>query len=336
VEEAMLAAPYAYGKLGIYSKAALLYNQALETFGSEIEKLSASITSIQDGKFLAALVREELKQDANWVVKLRGLPEAPETFYLLDLLASHDFQESLKNYLDLEELRVKLSTWSGDLIAFQDIIRKRKAYYQPLLPESDREFRRLDTRMRLRLSQRDSIEKRLHALLTAPRPEQLETADERITIERLDQLERRLAVVQAGSGDAKARIKRLRGVLTWNMYTEYDHRVTLAFRHLQELNSEIDRMKRGYASFVRTRQAATQSYEGYDDVIRSLSERIVSARKNVDGLKSRQGKILETMAVAELTRRRDRLEKLQVAARFAMADSYDRARRAQDKKRSEQ
>ena len=337
VEEAMLAVPYAYIKLGIYSKAALLYNQALEAFGKEIEKLSASITSIQEGKFLKALLREELKQDPDWVVKLRELPEAPETFYLLDLLASHDFQESLKNYLDLDELRVKLSAWSGDLIAFKDITQKRRAYYQPLLPEIDREFRRLDTRMRLRLSQRDSIEKRLHAMLTAPRPEQLETADERVTIERLNQLERKFAAaVPDAPGDAKARIKRLRGVLSWNMYTEYDHRVTLAFRHLHELNSEIDRMKREYASFVRTRQAATQSYEGYDDIISTLSERIVTARKNVEDLKSRQGKILEAMAVAELTRRRDRLEKFQVDARFAMAASYDRARRAQDKKRAEQ
>ncbi len=163
VEEAMLAVPYAYGKLGVYSKAAVLYGKALEAFGKEIDKLGASITSIREGKFLAALVREEIKQDPNWVVKLRELPETPETFYLLDLMASHDFQESLKNYLDLEELRKKLDVWSGDLIAFKDIIGKRKAYYQPLLPEIDREFRRLDSKMRLRLEQRDRIEHRLQS-----------------------------------------------------------------------------------------------------------------------------------------------------------------------------
>ncbi len=337
VEEALLAVPYAYIKLGIYSKAALLYGQALEAYGREIEKLSASITSINEGKFLQALLREELKQDPDWVVKLRGLPEAPETFYLLDLLASHDFQESLKNYLDLAELRVKLSAWSGDLIAFKDLTQKRRAYYEQLLPEIDREFRRLDMLMRLRLSQRESIEKRLRAMLTAPRPEQLETADERATIERLNQLERKLAaVVPDASDDVKARIKRLRGALSWTMYTEYDRRLTDAFKHLHDLNSEIERMKGEYAAFVRTRQAATQSYEGYDGVIRSLSERTAASRKSVEKLMSRQGKILETMAVTELTRRRERLEKFQVDARFAMADSYDRARRAEDKKRAEQ
>ena len=46
-------------------------------------------------------VREEIRQDADWVIRLRSLPETPETYYLMDLLASHDFQSGLQNYLDL-------------------------------------------------------------------------------------------------------------------------------------------------------------------------------------------------------------------------------------------
>jgi hypothetical protein len=122
VQEAMLAVPYAYAKLNVHSRAALMYGSALEAFGTEVDKLGASIKSIREGNFLQALVREELKQDANWVVKLRNLPETPETYYLLELMASHDFQESLKNYLDLEELRKKLVVWAEDLNAFEEII----------------------------------------------------------------------------------------------------------------------------------------------------------------------------------------------------------------------
>ncbi|MEJ2646692.1 MAG: hypothetical protein P8180_17660, partial [Gammaproteobacteria bacterium] len=188
----MLALPYAYGKLNVYSKAALLYGGALEKFSAQIDRLSASIKCIREGHFLKALVREELKQDADWVVKLRKLPQTPETYYLIDLMASHDFQESLKNYLDLEELRKKLETWDMDLDAFEQIIAQRRAYYQPLLPVIDREFRKLDAQMRLRLSQRDRIEQRLKAMLVVPRPDYLATSRERIIGERLDALERRL------------------------------------------------------------------------------------------------------------------------------------------------
>jgi tetratricopeptide (TPR) repeat protein len=336
VQEGLLAVPYAYAKLGVYSKAALMYGRALEAFGKEIDKLGASITSIREGKFLKALVREELKQDANWVVKLRELPDTPETFYLLDLMASHDFQESLKNYLDLEQLRKKLEVWSADLVAFENIIEQRLAYYKPLLPAIDREFRRLDSQMRLRLEQRGRIEQRLQAMLVAPRPDHLATAGERIISEKLGYFEQ----TQIASGTAVApgigdRIRRLRGVLDWKIYTEYDQRLTEAHKNLRELNHVIDSLHKQYTSFVRTRQAATQSYEGYDEVIRDQRKRIFAAQEKVRELMARQGQMLETMAVNELGKRRDRLEDFQVKARFALADSYDRASKAQLRKRDE-
>jgi tetratricopeptide (TPR) repeat protein len=331
-EEAMLALPYAYGKLGVYSKAAVLYDKAVQAFGKEIDRLNASITSIHEGKFLKALVREEIKQDPNWVVKLRELPESPETFYLLDLMASHDFQETLKNYLDLEELRKKIEVWSGDLVAFEDIIEKRKAYYQPLLPQIDKEFRQLDSKMRLRLMQRDLIEKRLKAMLTSPNPEYFATAAERTALDEIARLEKKLSAGgKAVPADAAARIKRLRGVIHFGIYTEFDRRFTKAHRNLRDLNIDIARLKKAYTSFVRARQAATQSYEGYNNIIRTLKSRIATAQSKVMELMPQQGKILTSMAISELTNRRDRITEYQTKAHFAMADSFDRATRAQEK-----
>jgi hypothetical protein len=330
VQEAMLAVPYAYGKLNVHSRAAVMYGKALEKFGTEIDKLGASIKSIREGYFLRALAREELKQDANWVVKLRKLPQTPETYYLLELVASHDFQESLKNYLDLEELRKKLEAWEGDLDAFEEIIEKRRAYYQPLLPAIDREFRRLDSQIRLRLEQRDRIEQRLKAMLVLPRPDYLATSKERIISEQIMQLEQKLTAKSSNMPSSiNDRIKRLRGVLHWNIYTDYDRRFTEAYKHLRDLNQVVDRLKRQYAAFVRTRQAATQSYEGYDEVIRRQRFLIREAREKVGELMARQGHMLEIMAVNELTRRRERLSELQIKARFGTAESYDRAIRAQ-------
>jgi hypothetical protein len=122
VHEAMLALPYAYSQLNVHGRAAVLYGEAVESFGAELEKVNASIESIQMGGFLEALAREEIRQDKDWAVRLRSLPEAPETFYLLTLMASHDFQTALQNYLDLEDLRSKLVSWQRSLDSFEDII----------------------------------------------------------------------------------------------------------------------------------------------------------------------------------------------------------------------
>lgn len=334
VQEARLALPFAYGKLNVHGRAALLYGQALDSFGGEIEKVNASIASIREGNFLKALVREEIHQDQNWVVRLRTLPDAPETFYLTTLMASHDFQTALHNYLDLEDLHRKLVTWQGSFDAFDDLIRLRRENYEPLLPEVDAQFRELDSQMKLRVAQRDHLRKRLQDILTAPRPELLATADERIALERIRQVEKAIAGLPEDKAEEQRaalqeRAKHLKGVLIWTLRTEYPERLTQAHKNLRELQQHIDVLTAKYAAFVRTRQAAVHSYAGYDVPISRLRTHVGSALEQVDMLKVRQGALIETVAIDELKARVERLEKYQIQARYAVADSYDRATKMQ-------
>lgn len=325
VQEVLLGVPYAYGRLGLHGRAAVMYGRALESIGTELDKLDASIRSIREGKFLEVLVREEIKVVEGWVIRLRELEGTPETYYLMDLLASHDFQSGLQNYLDLEQLRKRLESWDASYEAFEDIIALRRQYYEPLLPEIDEQFRRLDSRIRLRLEQRNRLDQRLRGLLVSPNPELLATADERIALQTIAAVEERLASNGGIDARTRARIDRLRGHLLWNIRTEYDDRLTETFQNLYALDEDIARLQAIYDSFVRTRQAATQSYQGYDDQIRRLRISTRTAIGRVNTLMARQGHMLEQLAVDELRWRREGLEASQVQARFAMAESYDRA-----------
>jgi hypothetical protein len=326
VQEAKLALPFAYSKLRVYGRAATLYGQALDSFGKELDKVDASLRSIRAGNFLKALVREEINQDNVWVVRLRTLPDTPETFYLTDLMASNDFQTALHNYLDLEDLHRRLIAWQGGFDAYEDLIRLRRANYEPLLPQVDAHFRELDSQMRVRLEQRDHLQQRLQDILTAPRPTLLATADERVVLERLRKVD---AALQRCSGPQCAalqtRVQHLQGVLTWRLYTEYPERLTQAHTDLHELNEDVVVLQEKYRGFVRARQAAVHSYAGYNQSITRLRTRVAEALERVDSLQARQGHVIEAVAIDELNTRRQRLEAYQVQARYAVADSYDRA-----------
>ena len=264
------------------------------------------------------------------MVRLRALPETPETFYLVELLASHDFQTALQNYLDLEELRKKLKTWERSFAAFADLIEKRRAYYEPVLPGVDHEFRGLDSRMRLRLEQHQILTRRLQELLVVPRPEFLATTEERLDSKRLEALERAVRRTgNNGTGELNERIERLKGVLTWTLRTQYDERLTQFDTHLRELQQSVDLLDAQYTSYVRVRQAADHSHEGYDGSLGRLSGRVTRAQVEVERLMARQGHMLESVAVRELQLRRDRLDNYANQARYALANSYDRATRAQ-------
>ena len=326
VQEAKLALPFAYSKLRVYGRAALLYGQALDSYGQELEKVDASLRSIRAGNFLTALLREEIKQDNVWVVRLRTLPDTPETFYLTELMASNDFQTALQNYLDLEDLHRRLITWQGGFDAFEDLIRLRRANYDPLLPQLDAKFRELDSQMRLRLEQRDHLQKRLQEILTAPRPAHLATAEERVALERLRKIETALKDMSGAECAAlQLRVQNLQGVLTWRLYTEYPERLTQAHKDLRGLNEDVRMLQEQYTAFVRARQAAVHSYSGYDQSISRLRTRVGKALEHVDTLLARQGHVIEAVAIDELDTRRKRLEAYQIQARYAVADSYDRA-----------
>ena len=330
VQEAMLAVPHAYSSLNLHGRAAITYGRALELFNNQIQRVDASIGSISEGRFLKALIREESRQDSTWVIKLRSLPDAPETYYLMELMASHDFQTALQNYLDLEELQSKLVGWKTGLDAFEDMVRLRGENYEPLLPEVDSQFRELDSRIRVRLEQRRHLGDRLHAMLTAPRPEYLATTEERIAGEQIALLEKQLGESDSPEALAlRARAARLRGALTFRLETEYPERLTAAYVHLKELNADVDGLTGHYDSFVRSRQAAMHSYVGYDVQIEQLRTRVDEAMQRVDTLMARQGHLIETVAIGQLEARRDRLVAQQNQARYGVADSYDRAERAQ-------
>jgi len=331
-QEALLALPYAYGKLDIHGRAAIHYGRALDAFGAEIEKLTLSIESIREGKFLDALIREEIRKDSDWVVRLRSLPETPETYYLMELLASHDFQTGLQNYLDLADLKRKLLSWEGGFDAYDEMVDIRSGHYEPLLPEVDETFRKLDSRMRLRAEQHKMLIQRRDDLLTTPRPEFLATRAEQTTINRIDAVEVALKLGDRSDKDVLLqRLQRLKGLVTWDLETTYHARLTEFDRNVRSLDEAMIVAQNEYDEYVRTRQAATHSYVGYEKPISRLRADVRESVDQIDRLMARQGHLLEVLAIDELMARRDHLENYGDKARFALADSYDRATQAQAK-----
>jgi hypothetical protein len=182
--------------------------------------------------------------------------------------------------------------------------------------------------MRLRLEQHELLEQRLQGMLVAPRPDFLATADERLTAAHLAEIQASLEGNTSASADElRRRIARLQGVITYTLRTEYHARLDVFARHLRDLGEAIEVLEAQHVEFVRARQAAVHSYEGYDTPIGRLRTRVAEALGEVNLLMARQGRVLELVAIDELVARRDRLETYRDQARFALADSYDRATR---------
>ena len=79
------------------------------------------------------------------------------------------------------------------------------------------------------------------------------------------------------------------------------------------------------AELARGKSEAALSYQGYDRALTDLKQRLDFLKIKIDGLKAYQGQYMERRAIGELRRRKDRLRRYRTKARFAMAESYDKA-----------
>ncbi len=248
----------------------------------------------------------------------------------MQLMASHDFQTGLQNYLDLADLKRKLLSWEGGFDAYEEMVDIRYDHYEPLLPEIDEEFRKLDSRMRLRIEQHKMLVKRRDDLLTMPRPEVLATPDEQILLEHIEAIETAIGLGDRQDADQLVeRLRRLKGLVAWDIETQYHERFTVFDRNLRSLDAAMAIAQAEYDEYVRSRQAATHSYVGYDKPITRLRADVQSSVERIDRLMAQQGHLLEIVAIDELIARRDHLENYGDKARFALADSYDRPTQAQ-------
>jgi tetratricopeptide (TPR) repeat protein len=115
VQEASLAIPYTLDRIGAHAQALEYYEKAIALLELNRQRQRAAQESIESGVMLNTLVLRDIDNESSRDWELRDLPDVPETYYLQSLLASHRFQEGLKNYRDLRLLGRTVEAWEDRL-----------------------------------------------------------------------------------------------------------------------------------------------------------------------------------------------------------------------------
>ncbi len=106
-------------KLDSISQAADHYLNAIEAFHEETNRLDRTIRHIESGDFFDDFLADDPLDGTGWYWRLEELPEGPEARYLFHLLATHEFQEGLKNYRDLNYLYNNLNDWQRNIDVYE-------------------------------------------------------------------------------------------------------------------------------------------------------------------------------------------------------------------------
>ncbi len=326
VQESLLAVPYAYARLASNGQAAQHYRQAVQSYVRESGRIDESIAAIERGGFLDAILAASPRGgDVGWFWQLKQVPDAPHTRYLYHLLASHEFQEGLKNYRDLRIMQVNLDRWQESLDSFDDMIAMRSR------ATAEREPRKTDmlarTDVEALATRQAGLAARVSAIEAARDVTALASGGKARQWQSLQGIEQRVSALPPGPGrEALAdRARMLRGALTWEMDAQYKRRLQLVRHGLAEVEAQLAEA-RGRVSLVHEASAqAPLDTGGFAARIAELRSRIARIGPGIDAATRSQEAVLATVAVRELNAQKKRLASYATQAQFALASIYDGA-----------
>jgi hypothetical protein len=326
VQESYLAVPYAYAQLASNGQAAAHYAQAVQAYADEGRRIDESIGAIRRGGFLDSILAAAPRGgDVGWFWQLSQVPDAPHTRYVYHLLASHEFQEGLKNYRDLRLMQVNLERWHQSLASFDDMIGTRER------ATAEREPRKRDmlasTDVDAFAAQHAAIAARVEAIAAARDVAGLATEAEGRQWRQLEATARTVAALPAGpQRDALAdRVRMLRGALLWQMDAAYKQRLQQTRHELAGVGRELAEARGRVGLVHEASSTAPLDTAGFAARIAELRRRIADVAPGIEAAAMRQESVLAKLAVAELEAQKARLASYATQAQFALASIYDGA-----------
>ncbi len=330
VQESYLAVPYAYAELGAIGQAVEYYKQAIASYDAERARIDESIGAIRAGRLLQAALTADSDGRHGWFGQLAEVPDAPESRYLYQLLAGHEFQEGLKSYRSLEAMSGNLSAWADSLGAFTDMVDTRRQAFTARLPGAEARLSTVDVAT---LNQRrDRLHARLESALAERDVHALATPREREWLDMLNAVDAGLAARpgDAALDDAREKARLARGVLTWRLDAAWKVRSWQAERAMRELDAAVYDARTRETASSRAREGAPERNDALGARVTAMTPRVAALAARVEAAKSAQARFLADIAVGELNAQRQRLDEYSVQARYAIATIYDRASAAGD------
>jgi hypothetical protein len=328
VQESYLAIPYNFEKIAKPKLALVYYTAATKSYEAQLRKLNNISKAVDGGELLQALRPANLGDETALSLYRSKLPSSITAPYLYSLMATHEFQNVLKNYQDLLYLQYVLNRWQRNLPAYSLMLQERRRAYQQKLPEVTR-----DTRLRKLQqleAQRNKLASEVSRIVKSQDVFALASEDELEQLAQLEAVKRNLHAVgkKQDVAELRERYELLNGLLYWQIADDYVPRQWRLEKGLKQLDSVLAEAQAANASLKNAWNQAPTAFEGYAGRIKKQSSRIRSLQVKVDSALRQQEKRIQTIARQSLNQQRRRIESYLVRARFAQARLYDSLARA--------
>jgi len=325
VQESMLAIPYALAQLDSISQAADHYVNAVEAFYEESNRIDSTIDHIESGRFFDEFISDDPLDSTGWYWRMQSLPEGPQARYLFHLLATHEFQEGLKNYRDLSYLWNNLDRWQQSVEVYANMLETRRLAYEERLPQVQEALGRADidgmVQRKLEFDALLNDIERSGDWLALADNHEFDMWGEITSLEKTPALNANIPEAE----EVRDKIGLLKGVLQWELEKDFKDRLWRIRRDLNETGEALVETQRSRRQVDDSMRRQPLEFSAFDERVYGLEPRIEVLKMRVGDAMAEQRAFLQAIAVGELQAQQRRLDTYTVQARFALAAIYDRA-----------
>jgi len=325
VQESMLAIPYALAKLDSISQAADHYLNAIEAFYEEANRIDRTIGFIESGDIFEEFLTDDPLDSTGWYWRLDELPEGAEGRYLYHVLATHQFQEGLKNYRDLNYVYANLGTWQDSIVVYENMLETRLQAYEERLPLVESALARADidgmVARKLELDALLNDIDRSNDWLALASEQEFEMWGEITGLENAPALNAEIPEAE----EVRDKILLLKGVLQWQLEHDFSDRLWRLRRDVRQMGEALVETQRSRRQIDDTMRNEPLRFAEFSDRVYGLGPKLDDMRVRVGDSIAVQRDFLESIAVGELQAQKQRLDVYTVQARFALAAIYDLA-----------
>lgn len=331
-QEALVAIPYAYEKMGLQAEALEQFRRAEASYLSEIERLQEAMSDVQ-GHAIREALNIDRSADFSWLEYAQQNRLAPQMTYLVALFSREAFIGLVQEVRDLLAIQNQFAEWQNALDFYSRMLDEREANR---IREVDYLAQQeLDQKIEAMAAQRDDFAAQVARLQKRTDYLALVDPEDGARLERLVRAEKNVQILQAAARDQGVQVmpreelaqlaenlRRQIGLMQWRAAEMYDERLWRAQNELAQVDEQLQSMRELQQRITHIVDQGLD-LQPYRERIARANRQLISQSVDIDFAIERAQDVLREQVTRELQVQHGRMTHYLGQARLSIARLLD-------------
>ncbi len=321
--EAHIALGQVQEQSGNLKLSAWYYDRAAQYLQQSLDDIDRVITGVEEGNLIQTLL-DQGQIHTRGRDALKQAPPSEASPYLIEAMASDEFQRQVRNLQQLIDIRDRLLDWQQTIPTFELMLDERQRAFDARKPrvEQSTDLQRLEALHQQRQDFADEVER----IGREQDARALANEDETDFLEQLDEIRELIEQLRGSQdlGEAEEKYRLMHGLLLWDLETDFPRRywalqreLELLDRALNEADQAAESLRGASARHQLDLNDLSERIDGQDAVI---AARLADTQRLIDA----QQQAINELIIEALRQLRRHTQQLRLSARYSVARLYDK------------